>query len=181
MSGKGHKVFFLDRDGTINIDDGFTYKIEDWRFTERAPEALIALRDAGFKLAVITNQSGIAAGLYTAEDMKKLHEYMEEELAKSGAKLDYIAYCPHGREDICDCRKPRTGMAKQVEAALGPIDYGNSWMIGDKEADLGFGKALGMHTALITSRFWEEDKLSDRPDLIVDSLFEAVKMVLSIR
>lgn len=175
-----NKVVFLDRDGTINVDNGYVHLIKDWEFTPGAIEALKKFRSLGFKLAVVTNQSGIEGGLYALEDMKRVHEHMQAELKKDGVELDYIAYCPHARDGECDCRKPRTGMAKQIEAALGPIDYDKSWMIGDKPADLGFGKNIGTRVALIRSRFWTEEELmksEQQPDLVVENLKDAADKI----
>lgn len=173
-----NKVVFLDRDGTINVDSGFVHKVEDWKFTDRAAEGLKKLKAAGFRLAIITNQSGIGHEMYTLADMEEVHRHMESELAKSGVKLDAIAFCPHRRDGGCACRKPATGMAKQIEEKLGPIDYEGSWTIGDKEADLKFGKALGTRTALIRSRYWEEAALSEAPDFLASSLYEAAEKII---
>lgn len=175
------KVIFLDRDGTINVDHGFVHKVADWQFTADAPAALQLLHDAGFALAVITNQSGIAHGLYTTADMRVVHEHMQTELKKSGVAIDAIAFCPHGRDSLCDCRKPQPGMAKHIEEQIGAIDYAASWTIGDREADLGFGVNNGTHTALIRSKYWQEDKLTQAPDMIVDSLWEAANKVLNFQ
>ena len=167
------KVIFLDRDGTINADHGYTYRIEDWQFTPEAPRALKKLMEAGYQLAIVTNQSGIARGLYTEEDMRRVNEYMREQLAREGVHFAAIVTCSHNRDqDECDCRKPKIGMAKQVEALIGPIDYANSWMIGDKETDAGFGKNAGTKTALIKSKYWQADTLKWEPDMIVDSVWD---------
>jgi len=174
----GTKVIFLDRDGTINIDKGYVYRVEDWQWTQAAPEALKLLQEAGFSLVVITNQSGIAHGLYTLDQMQALHQFMEDELGKSGVKLDAVLFCPHGRDGTCDCRKPKTGMADQAEKIIGPIDYTSSWTIGDKAADLMFGKKLGTSTALIKSKYWDKESLGDEPDLIVDSLSQAAATIV---
>ncbi len=124
---------FLDRDGTINVDRGYVHRIDDWEFTPGCVEALGALRTLGFQLAVVTNQSGIAAGKYTVEHARRLHEHMCYELSLSGVHVSAVVYCPHATDACCECRKPRTGMARQVEAILGlPIDYAASWTIGDK-------------------------------------------------
>lgn len=173
-----HKLVFLDRDGTINVDNGFVHKVEDWAFTDRAAEALMKLQAAGFKLAIITNQSGIGHGMYTVADMDEVHRFMEKELEKNGVKLDAVAFCPHRRDGGCGCRKPEVGMAKQIEEKLGEIDYSASWTIGDKEADLKFGKALGTHTALIRSKYWDEVELVDKPDVIASTLYEVVERIV---
>lgn len=166
-------VAFLDRDGTINVHDPYVHRTDQWKFTPRAIDGLKMLQQAGFALAVVTNQGGIGHELYTLEDMQRVHAFMEAELAKHGITLSVIAYCPHRKDAGCDCRKPKTGMAKQIEAKIGPIDYPASWTIGDKTADLGFGKTLGTHTALIRSEYWKEAELTEKPDIIVHSLYDA--------
>lgn len=178
MKNNMKKVAFLDRDGTLNVDHGYVHKVEDWEFNDRAPEALKKLQDAGFALAVVTNQSGIGRGYYTVEDMKKVHEHMVQELAKHGVKIDAIAYCDHDPDAACDCRKPAPGMAKQIEEQLGDIDYANSWMIGDKEADVLFGEAIGTKTVLINSKYWGSD-MGIKPDIVVDSLYEVAGEMVS--
>lgn len=172
MSNDKQKVIFLDRDGTINIDHGYVFEVARWQLTDRVVEALRQLRAAGYFLAIITNQSAIGSGKYTEADMHALHEHMTQQLAAEGVSIDVIAFCPHARDAGCLCRKPGTGMATTVEAALGPIDYSASWTVGDKEADIGFGQAKGMKTALIRSRYWSADALRVQPDLIVDSLWD---------
>lgn len=168
------KVIFLDRDGTLNVDHGYVNEAKNWQWVPGAIEACKMLQDAGYILTIVTNQSGIAHGMYTEEDMHKLHRFMEEELERQGVHLAVIAYCPHGRDqEDCDCRKPHIGMAKQIEGKIGDIDYANSWTIGDKDKDLLFGKNAGTKTAIIRSKYWEEGKLPVESDLIVDSLKEA--------
>lgn len=171
-------VIFLDRDGTLNVDHGYVNEAKDWEWVPGAIEACKKMQDAGYSLAIVTNQSGIAQGLYTEENMHALHDFMTEELEKHGVFLDAIAYCPHSRSvSECDCRKPAIGMAKQIEAIIGEIDYANSWMIGDKEADLLFGKNAGTKTAIIRSTYWKEGELTMEPDMIVGSLKEAAEII----
>lgn len=173
------KVVFLDRDGTINVDLGYVHKVEDWKFTARAPEALKKLQDVGFALAVVTNQSAIGEGLYDEAAVKELHAHMVEQLALAGVTLAAIAYCSHALAESCNCRKPETGMSDMVEDEIGAIDYAASWMIGDKPKDVSFGKRLGMQTALIRSRYWQDGELEEQPDMIVGSLFKAVEKITS--
>jgi len=173
------KVAFLDRDGTINVDHGYVFEIGGWEWCEGATLGMKLLQEAGFTLAVVTNQSGIAQGLYTEADMRKLHEHMKRLLLEEGVEIAHIAFCPHDRnQSDCDCRKPKAGMAKQIEANIGPIDYAASWIIGDKEADVGFGKNVGTHTALLKSDYWQADTLKDKPDFMAASLFEAAKEIV---
>ena len=174
-----NKVIFLDRDGTLNVDHGYVNEADQWQWCDGAIDACKLLQNAGYTLAIVTNQSGIAQGKYTVEQMHKLHEYMLAEFEAHGVHIAMVAYCPHDRgQSDCDCRKPKIGMAKQIEAKIGEIDYANSWIVGDKEADLLFGKNAGTHTAIIRSQYWEEGKLSAEPDLIVDSLKQAADLIV---
>ena len=171
------KVAFLDRDGTINVDNGFVHRIDDWQLIPAAEAALMILQAAGFRLAVVTNQSGIAAGMFTSADVEKLHAHMCEQLAQSGIQISAVAFCPHSPTKNCECRKPRLGLAQVVGSQLGePIECSSSWTIGDKIGDIEFGRGLGTKTALIRSRYWTE---SDHPDadLIVNSLYDAAQKI----
>lgn len=173
------RVVFIDRDGPVNVDCGFVSKKEDWQFAEKSPEALRKLQDAGFALGIITNQSGIARGLYTVADMQAVHKYMNDGLAKHGVTINAIAFCPHDRDSTCDCRKPAPGMAYQIEQKIGPVSYPESWTVGDKIADIKFGKAVGTKTALMRSKYWQESELMIQPDIIVDSLWEAAGKIVA--
>lgn len=171
------RVVFLDRDGTLNVDHGYVYRIEDWQWQLQAIAALKDLQSKGFVLAVVTNQSGIGHGLYTKKQMQALHAYMEKELAAAGVQLEAIAYCPHRRDGGCDCRKPKLGMIRDIEKKLGAIDYPASWMIGDKLVDVRLGQMIGTHTALVRSRYWTDFEDILPPDIVVDSLAEAAAVI----
>ena len=166
------KVIFLDRDGVLNVDHGYVNEAKKWEWIDGVFEGLAALRDAGFIFAVVTNQSGIGHELYTEANMHALHDHMRDELAKKEITIEAIAFCPHRQDGACDCRKPKTGMLRQVKEKIGNIDYANSWMIGDKVKDMEFGQGIGVKTALVRSKYWKEDELSQQPDLIADSLFD---------
>jgi D-glycero-D-manno-heptose 1,7-bisphosphate phosphatase len=173
-------VIFLDRDGTLNVDTGFVHRPEEWQFTNRAPEALRELRAAGYAIALVTNQSGIARGYFTPQCVQTLHRFVQQQLAEDGAALDAIAICPHGPDDGCACRKPCTGMVQQIEEQLAdPIAYERSWTIGDKISDLQFGRALGTRVALLRSRYWHEGHQSAVAALIADSLYQAAQAILA--
>lgn len=175
------KVAFLDRDGTINIDHGFVHRVEDWQLTEGAAKGIETLRNAGFRIAVVTNQSGVAAGLYTERDIETLHAHMQRELAGKGAHIDAIAYCPHARDTSCECRKPGTGMATQIERQLGrSINYAGSWTIGDKPSDIAFGEALGTQTALIRNPHCLSDTLDCEPIVIAESLYVLAHWITTV-
>ena len=172
-------MIFLDRDGTLNVDRGFVHRIEAWEFTLRAPEALRDLRAAGYKIALVSNQSGIGRGYFTWEDVDRLHAHVQRCLAEHGVRLDALAICPHRPEDACVCRKPRTGLTRPIEGQLPePIDYRASWVIGDKVSDVQFGKALGTRTALLSSPYWCQDELEDQPDVVAESLYAATQAII---
>jgi D-glycero-D-manno-heptose 1,7-bisphosphate phosphatase len=172
-------VVFLDRDGTVNVDHGFVHRIEDWEFLDAVPQAIRSLRDAGFAIALVTNQSGVGRGYYALDAVQSLHERVQQRLAELDTRFDAIAVCPHLPSDGCTCRKPRTAMATEIERQLAePIAYTESWTIGDKISDIGFGRNLGTRTALLHSRYWDEAPASDPPDLIADSLYEAAQAIL---
>lgn len=178
-SSHGRPTIFLDRDGTINATCAEWWKIDAWAFIDGAPEALALLQQHGFALALVTNQSGVARNLYTTGDVGALHAHMNKLLAAYGVSIDAIAICPHGAHERCACRKPASGMRDSIERSLGAIDYTRSWMIGDKESDIGFGAAIGVRTALLKSAYWREDDLRVAPDLIVDSLYDAAKAIVA--
>ena len=136
-----NKAVFLDRDGTINIEKNYLYKIEDFEFLPGVIEALKRLQDAGFLLIIITNQSGIGRGYYTEEDFHKLNDWMINTLKEQGVIITDVYYCPHlpdaeieeYRID-CECRKPNLGMYKKAVVDYA-IDLSQSYAIGDKIRD----------------------------------------------
>ncbi|WP_457621944.1 D-glycero-beta-D-manno-heptose 1,7-bisphosphate 7-phosphatase [Persephonella sp.] len=150
-----NRAVFLDRDGVINEDYGFVHRIEDFRIFPEVFPALKKLQNAGFKLLIVTNQSGIAVGYYTEEDFLKLTDYMLETFDKNGIKIDKVYYCPHHPEGVipelrmvCDCRKPQSGMIKQGIKDFN-IDPTRSFLIGDKENDIKAAHKEGIKAALV--------------------------------
>lgn len=136
-----NKVVFLDRDGTINVEKHYLHKIEDFEFLPNAIEGLRLLRDAGYLLVIVTNQSGIGRGYYTEKDFHLLNNWMLEALRCQGVEISKVYFCPHlpdawveeYRVD-CGCRKPKLGMYQQAIADL-DIDVNLSFAVGDKIRD----------------------------------------------
>jgi len=178
-----HKAIFLDRDGTLNPDPGYISNPDDFNLYEGVAEALYKLQQAGFLLILITNQSGIARGLITPEQLASIHAKMQNQLARAGARIDAIYLWPHhpdfphkdGLTD-CDCRKPRPGLL-QAEARLGAVDFGGSWMVGDRDSDVAAGAAAGCRTVFI-DRGWAAEH-GHGADAIAATLDEAADAILS--
>lgn len=145
-----NKVAFFDRDGTINVDVNYLYKIEDFRFINGMPQFIKKFNDWGYKVIVVTNQAGIGRGYYTEEDMHKLHDHINEELARIGAHIDAFYFCPHHPDftGSCRCRKPEPGMIEQAIKDF-DIDVTQSVLFGDKPWDIEAGKKCGIKGYLV--------------------------------
>jgi D-glycero-D-manno-heptose 1,7-bisphosphate phosphatase len=146
---------FLDRDGTLIEDVGYLARIDQVRFLPGAIEAVRLLNEAGFFVAVVTNQSGVARGFFTESLVVATHDAIQEALAREDARVDAFYYCPHFREGSvaglareCDCRKPMAGMYHRAEREHGPFAR-PSFMFGDRESDMGFAVAAGLEPCLI--------------------------------
>ncbi|NLY84678.1 MAG: HAD family hydrolase [Acholeplasmataceae bacterium] len=144
------KAVFFDRDGVLNKDKDYLYRIEELEWIEGAREAVAYLTHLGYCIFVVTNQSGIARGYYKEEDMQRLHEHMAREIAAAGGEITRFYYCPHligakiKRYDVdCDCRKPKPGLLYQAMAEYA-IDKDNSFLIGDKQRDIAAAEAAGI-------------------------------------
>ncbi len=143
------RAVFLDRDGTVNVEKDYLHRTEDFEFIPGAPEAIRLLKDAGFLVIVVTNQSGIGRGYYDEAAVHRLHRFMDDELARHGTGVDGYYICPHhplhgvdGYRRECDCRKPLPGMLLEAAADFA-IDLAASYIIGDKVADIEAGLAAG--------------------------------------
>jgi D-glycero-D-manno-heptose 1,7-bisphosphate phosphatase len=141
---------FFDRDGVLNEDDGYAFEPSKIRWTEGAPEAIRAANRAGYFVFVVTNQSGIARGLYEERHVQALHQWMSDELSKIGAHIDAFEYCPHHPKGvitqyrrICTCRKPEPGMINAILRRY-PVSLKDSFLIGDKQSDLQAASAAGL-------------------------------------
>ena len=126
----GRPAVFMDRDGTLNEPVGFINHISMFRLFPWSVEAVRVVNRAGFLAVVVTNQSGVARGIYSDELVQSVHSRMTEMLEGADARLDGIYYCPHGTSGDCECRKPKSGMLEQAQQDL-DIDMNRSWVIGD--------------------------------------------------
>jgi len=178
-------AIFLDRDGTIIEDRGYVSRPEEVTLLPGAADAISRFRRAGFRVVVVSNQSGVARGLFTEKDLAAVHQRLEETLAKEGAALDAAYYCPfldgpdavieaYRRES--DLRKPKPGMLLQAARDL-HLDLSRSWMIGDAESDVEAGRRAGCRTIWIDSKTAPGDKNGPDGPQRVSNLREAADIV----
>ncbi len=150
---KMKRAIFLDRDGTLNNNEGryYVWRKEEFVFNPGVIETLAELKSRGYLLIVITNQGGVSKGEYSLEDVEAVHGHMRSLLQESGVVLDEVLYCPHHSDrEACLCRKPRPLMIQKALARF-DIDPEQSWMVGDSERDMEAGKAAGVRTLLVES------------------------------
>lgn len=142
-------LIILDRDGVINKESiAFIKSPAEWIPIPGSLAAIAKLNAAGHTVVVATNQSGVARGLYSLDMLDKIHQKMQNELAKEGGHIDAIFFCPHGPDDNCDCRKPKSGLFKQI-AERYPIDFKNAIAVGDSLRDIQAAQAANCKAVLV--------------------------------
>ena len=143
------KLIILDRDGVVNRDsDQYIKSPDEWRPIPGSLEAIARLNHAGYRVVIATNQSGIGRGLFEASTLVAIHEKMHKALAQVGGRIDAIFYCPHSGDSQCDCRKPKTGMLKEIGVRFG-VDLAGVPCIGDSLRDLSAAEAVGAQPILV--------------------------------
>lgn len=178
---------FLDRDGTLNVDHGYVYESDNFDFLDGAIDACRELKAMGLALVLVTNQSGIARGLFSEDQFMHLTEWMDWSLADRGVDLDGIYYCPHHAEAgigeykvDCDCRKPKPGMLLEAKQFL-DLDMAASVMVGDKKEDMQAAQAAGVGTKILVRTgkpiTAEGEALADH---VVDSLSDVPALLKSL-
>jgi histidinol-phosphate phosphatase family protein len=172
-----NRAVFIDRDGTMAKDIHYCSRPEDFELFPNTAKAIKTLNDHGFNVIVITNQSGIARGYFTEAILTKIHVEMKEELAKLGAFVDAIYYCPHHPDDNCECRKPKTKLVFQAVREH-KIDLKHSFVVGDLQADIDLGHSIGCKTILVGGQRLANNS-ETKPDAIVHDLLEAAQLILT--
>ncbi len=163
------KIVFLDRDGVINIEKDYLYKIDDFEFIDGVFSSLEYLQKLGYKFVIITNQSGIGRGYYNFEQYNILTKWMKKQFKEKGIDILEVYCCPHAPDENCTCRKPNIGMIEQTSKII-DIDYENSWLVGDKSSDIQTAiNANIKNTIQVRSGHKFEDENS-KADYIVDSI-----------
>ena len=180
MEKKTNKAVFIDRDGTIAKDVPYCSRPEDFELFPGAAEAIRVLNEHGFKVVVVTNQSGIARGYFTEEMLVRIHNKMSHELAKHGAHVDAIYHCHHHPDDNCECRKPKPGMLLQAASDLN-LDLGKSYVVGDSDMDIEVGRRTGCKTVLIAlnCKECEASEQAPYPDYIAPSVSAAARWIIA--
>jgi D-glycero-D-manno-heptose 1,7-bisphosphate phosphatase len=180
-------AIFLDRDGVVIEDVHYLASPTQIRLVPGSADAIAALNRAGWPVVVVTNQSGVARGLFTIDGVHAVHQHLSDQLVGYGARIEAYYFCPHHtsgelpayRMD-CACRKPKPGMLLQAAAELG-LDLANSWMIGDRESDLVAGAAAGTRTVLVRTGYGSTmditslDRAALNLELVATNLADAVR------
>ena len=172
------KTIFLDRDGVINKEVNYLYRIEEFVFLDGIFEACNYFQSIGFEIIIITNQSGIAQGFYSKNDFKILTDWMFEQFQNKNIKILDIFYCPHGQNSHCNCRKPMPGMILEAQKKHG-IDLNLSWMIGDKESDIISANAAGVKNTILLRSGHKIDENSSRASFIENSILETLNTIIN--
>jgi D-glycero-D-manno-heptose 1,7-bisphosphate phosphatase len=171
---------FLDRDGTLVEDHGYTHRLEDYALLPGVPEGLRRLAQAGFALAIVTNQSGIGRGYYAEDDFHAFQRHLVADLARRGLRIESTFFCPHLPEAACACRKPASGMLEQARRELG-ADLARSWVIGDHRSDVELAARAGCAGAVLvlTGHGSEESALVAAETLRAPDLPGAAELILA--
>jgi D-glycero-D-manno-heptose 1,7-bisphosphate phosphatase len=178
-----HTVF-LDRDGVINRkppEGEYVCRLEQFHLLPGVAEAIARLNGAGLLVLVVSNQRGIARGLYTAADVAAIHHHLLQQLALHGAHVDGFYFCPHDKNQ-CRCRKPGTGLFEQAQAEFPQVEWTSSLLIGDSKSDIEAGRALGMRTIFLDTgenKAPGTEQAAELADEVFRTLPEAVSAVLT--
>ncbi len=181
------KYVFIDRDGVINRDGsektehGYIIKWEDFEFLPGVLEGFKKFKDNGFKCVIVTNQQCVGKELITEEGLEEFMNKIALEVKKSGGEIAGIFYCPHLEEELCDCRKPQSGLFHKARKELNIESFEGRYYIGDSERDVLAGKGAGLKTILVLtghSKREDVDSWEFKPDHICENLLEAADLII---
>jgi len=182
--GAPPRAAFLDRDGVINIDHGYVWRVQDFAFVPGVREAAAELARLGFAIVVVTNQAGIARGMYTQDDFFRLMAWMRGRFAEAGVTLAGVYHCPHHPTEgvgawriACDCRKPAPGMLLAAARDLG-LDLANSVIFGDKCDDMRAGRAAGVGLRVFLGKDGLAPPTEDCADALVNLRYSSLAQAL---
>ena len=168
------KIIFLDRDGVINKEVGYLYKIEDFEFIDGVFDACLDFQSSSYKIIIVTNQSGIGRGYYSEKAFHTVTDWMLSQFKDHKVDILDVFYCPHGPDSNCDCRKPKPGMFNQANAKY-HINMEASWMIGDKEADIQAANSAGISNTVLVKSGHNIDEINSKAKFVFDSIKQVSK------
>ena len=184
-----HKAVFLDRDGTINEEQGYINHFSRFKLFDFTLKAIKILNDIGYKVFVVTNQSGLARGYFSESLLNKIHEDLLNNAIKEKARIDKIYYCPHHVNGVvekysieCDCRKPKPGMILTAKNEFN-IYLQDSYFIGDRYKDIQLAHSTGLKSLLVMTGYglgeftYQKDSWGKKPDFICDNLLNAAQII----
>ena len=170
------KAIFLDRDGVINKEVNYLFKIEDFEFIDGIFDACRYFQNLGYAIIIVTNQSGIARKYYTENDYQTVTKWMLRQFEDNGIEILNVFHCPHGPDSTCDCRKPKPGMfltAKDKHNA----DMEKSWLIGDKEVDVIAANAAGIENTILVRTGHRIDESNSNARFILNSIQQSKQII----
>ena len=170
------KTIFLDRDGVINKEVNYLHKIDDFEFIDGIFKTCLYFQNLGYKIIIITNQSGISRGYYSESDYHLVTQWMLSQFVKNNIYILDIFHCPHGPNSSCKCRKPMPGMFLNAKTKHN-IDMKNSWMIGDKEVDVTAANASGIKSTILVKSGHRIDESNSNASFILDSIEQSKQII----
>ena len=172
-----NRAVFLDRDGTICPDLPYLGESDRLELFPGTAKAIRRLRDAGFKVVIVTNQSGVGRGYFTLDDLAAVHTRLRNLLREAGTDYDALYYCPHAPDEGCDCRKPSTGMIDRAVDELS-ISLDGSYIVGDDSVDIELGRNAGLKSILVLTGHGKDCQPSAKSDAAVENLENAAEWIL---
>ena len=170
------KTIFLDRDGVINKDINYLHKIDDFEFIDGIFDVCLYFQSLGYKIIIITNQSGISRGYYSHSDYQKVTQWMLDQFQYKNINILDVFHCPHGPDSTCDCRKPKPGMFLKAKDKHN-TDMEKSWMIGDKERDIIAANSAGIDNTILVRSSHKIDESNSNAKIILDSIQQAKQII----
>ena len=170
------KTIFLDRDGVINKEVEYLFRIADFEFIKGVFDACLYFQNLNYKVIIISNQSGIGRGYFNENDYQKLTEWMLKQFNKKGISILDILYCPHGPESKCNCRKPKPGMLIEAKCKYN-ISMQDSWMIGDKETDIEAANLAGITNTILVRSGHLINEGDSNSKFIIDAIKQSKEII----
>ena len=172
------KTIFLDRDGVINKEVNYLHKIDDFEFINGIFDTCIYFQKLGYKIIIITNQSGISRGYYTEKQYQIVTKWMLNEFLNNQVQILDIFHCPHSPEANCNCRKPKPGMLLDAKSKHN-IDMKKSWMIGDKENDIIAANKSGITNTILVKSGHQINETNSNAKYILESVIQSSKVIMN--